>query len=46
MIDVFLKETNLKEIQTRSRMRVLSSNLLYGDENDRNTSFEIKKNKE
>lgn len=46
VIDVFLKETNLKEIQTRSRMRVLSSNLLYGDENDRNTSFEIKKNKE
>lgn len=46
MIDVFLKETNLKEVQTRSRMRVLSSNLLYGDEKDRNTSFEIKKNKE
>lgn len=46
VIDVFLKETNLKEVQTRSRMRVLSSNLLYGDEKDRNTSFEIKKNKE
>ena len=45
MVDVFLKETNLKDIQTRSRLRLLGVSSLYGDECDRNTSFEIKKKK-
>ena len=43
VVDVFLKETNLKEIQTRSKLRVLGSDLLYGSEEDRNITFEIKK---
>ena len=47
LIDIFLKETNLKEIQTRSRLRLLGIDALYGSESDRNTTFEIKKkNKE
>ena len=46
MVDVFLKETNLKDIQTRSRLRLFGYERLYGDECDRNTSFEIKKKKD
>lgn len=46
MVDVFLKETNLKDIQTRSKLRLLGTTSLYGEESDRNTSFEFKKNKE
>lgn len=45
MVDVFLKETNLKDIQSRSRLRLLGVSSLYGEECDRNTSFEIKKKK-
>ncbi len=43
MVDVFLKETNLKDIQTRSKLRLLGVESLYGSESDRNTSFEIKR---
>ena len=46
MVDVFLKETNLKETQTRAKLRVLGTEKLYGQEEDRNTTFEIKKDKE
>lgn len=45
LIDVFLKETNLKDIQSRSKLRLLGIESLYGNESDRNTTFEIK-NKE
>lgn len=44
LIDVFLKETNLKDIQSRSKLRLLGTESLYGEEKDRNTTFEIKKN--
>ncbi len=43
MVDVFLKETNLKDIQSRSKMRLFGVESLYGSENDRNTTFVIKK---
>ena len=46
MVDVFLKETNLKDIQTRSRLRLFGVESLYGSEEDRNTTFVIKKHKE
>lgn len=48
LVDVFLKETNLKDIQTRSKLRLFGIESLYGTEQDRNTTFEIKntKNKE
>ncbi len=46
LVDVFLKETNLKDIQKRSKLRLLGTDSLYGSEQDRNTTFEIKKNKE
>jgi len=40
---VYLKETNLKEIQSRSKLRLMGSEKLYGDESDRNKSFELGK---
>lgn len=46
LVDVFLKETNLKEIQNRSKIRLFRTDSLYGNESDRNTTFEIKKDKE
>lgn len=42
-VDVFLKETNLKEIQTHARIRLMGTQLLYGDESDRNGSFELRR---
>lgn len=44
IVDVFLRETNLKDVQTRSKLRLLGVESLYGTENDRNTTFEIIKN--
>lgn len=46
MVDIFLKETNLKDIQRRSKLRLFNTDSLYGQESDRNTTFEIKKYKE
>ena len=46
LVDIFLKETNLKDVQSRARLRVLGTEKLYGQEEDRNTTFEIKKDKE
>ena len=43
LIDIFLKETNLKDVQSRSKLRVFGGEKLYGSETDRNTTFEIKK---
>ena len=47
LIDIFLKETSLKQVQSRAKLRVLGTEKLYGQEVDRNSTFEIKKsNKE
>ena len=46
VVDVFLKETNLKDVQSRAKLRVLGTDMLYGAEDDRNNSFEIKRYKE
>lgn len=42
-VDVYIKETNLKEIQNRSKIRVLGAQMLYGEEEDRNKSFKLKR---
>lgn len=42
-VDVFLKETNLKETQTHARIRLMGTQLLYGEESDRNGSFELRR---
>ncbi len=41
--DIFLKETNLKEIQTRAKIRLMGTEMLYGEESDRNNSFELRR---
>ena len=41
LVDVYLKETNLKDIQTRSKLRLMGTEKLYGNEKDRNASFEL-----
>ena len=46
LVDIFLKETNLKDIQTRSKLRLLNSTLTYGEEKDRNATYELKKYKD
>ena len=42
-VDVFLKETNLKDIQDRSKIRLMGTQLLYGEKEDRNGSFIIRR---
>ena len=42
-VDVFLKETNLKETQTHARVRLMGTQMLYGEETDRNNSFEMRR---
>ncbi len=46
LVDVYLKETNLKDIQSRSKLRLIGTERLYGEESDRNASFELKNNGE
>ena len=46
LVDVYLKETNLKDIQSRSKLRLMGTERLYGEESDRNASFELKNNGE
>lgn len=41
LVDVYLKETNLKDIQTRSKLRLMGTEKLYREECDRNASFEL-----
>ena len=42
-VDVYLKETRLKEIQTRAKIRLMGTEMLLGDESDRNGSFELRR---
>lgn len=42
-VDVFLKETSLKDVQSRARVRLMGTQLLYGEESDRNGSFELRR---
>ena len=42
-VDVFLKETNLKEVQTHARVRLMGTQILYGEDSDRNNSFELRR---
>ena len=42
-VDVFLKETNLKDVQARARAGIKDEKTFYGEENDRNNSFEMRR---
>lgn len=39
LVDVYLKETNLKALQTKAKNIILNGALLYGSEEDRNGTF-------
>lgn len=41
IVDVYLKETRLKEIQAKAKAKVMGSMLLYGQEADRTGTFEL-----
>lgn len=41
LVDLYLKETSLKDIQKRAKIRTLFSDMLYGDDNDRNGTYEL-----
>ena len=41
LVDVYLKETSFKDIQSRSKLRLMGSERLYGDESDRNATFKL-----
>lgn len=43
LVDVYIKETRLKEIQDRAKTKCMASVLLYGKEQDRTWTYEIKK---
>ncbi|MCR5266339.1 MAG: metallophosphoesterase [Cyanobacteria bacterium RUI128] len=41
LVDVYLKETNLKALQTKAKNKGIGSNMLYGNEADRTNTFEL-----
>ena len=43
IVDLYLKETRLEEVQMRAKLRIIGSSLLYGEENDRNATYELKR---
>lgn len=44
-VDIYLKETGLKDVQSRARVRLMGTQILYGEESDRNRSFELRREK-
>ena len=42
-VDVFLKETNLKDVQSQARAGLKNEKMFYGEESDRNNSFEMRR---
>lgn len=43
MVDVYLKETRLKELQSKAKSKCFGANMLYGQEKDRTYTYEIEK---
>ena len=43
LVDLYLKETSLKDIQKRAKIRTLFADMLYGNEEDRNGTYELRK---
>ena len=41
LVDLYYKETNLKEIQSRAKMRLLFSSVFEGEERDKRGSYEL-----
>ncbi len=43
IVDLYYKETSLRDVQTRSRLRVIFHGLLEGEEKDKTGTYELKK---
>ena len=43
IVDLYLRETRLEEVQMRAKLRILGSKMLYGEESDRNATYELKR---
>lgn len=43
LVDIYLKETNLKSLQSQAKAKCMGANLLYGHENDRTVTIELGK---
>ncbi len=43
LVDFYFKETNLKDVQTRSKLRVIFTNLFEGEERDRVGTYELER---
>ena len=41
MVDIYLKETNLKSLQSKAKAKGVGSNMLYGQEKDRTVTIEL-----
>ena len=41
LVDLYLKETNLKALQTKAKNKGIGSNMLYGSEADRTYTYEL-----
>lgn len=46
IVDVYLKETRLKELQDKAKAKVMGSALLYGKESDRTATYELPKKRD
>ena len=46
LVDVYLKETRLKTLQSQAKAKGLGSNMLYGSEYDRTNTFELPKKRD
>lgn len=46
LVDVYLKETNLKAIQTKAKNKLVHGALLYGSEQDRTATYELPKKRD
>ena len=43
LVDFYFKETNLKDVQMRSKLRVIFTNLFEGEERDRVGTYELER---
>lgn len=46
LVDVYLKETNLKSLQQQAKNKCMGANMLYGTEEDRTNTFELPKKRD
>ena len=43
LVDVYFKETRLKELQSKAKAKCFGANMLYGQDKDRSYTYEIER---